>query len=186
MLEKLFTSKNRIKILDFFLFKKKESHIREIARELKIPVSAVKREVDNFISIGLIIKKKRNLVLNRKCNYLGDLKNIFIKTDSIIYPIREAMKNVKAEFIFLFGSFAREEYSEESDVDLGVVGEVKSFNLYKKIRPVDDIIKRDINPVVWTIDSLKKQKDSGFVRDIFKKGIIMLKGDEDELRKIIK
>ena len=66
MLEKLFTSKNRIKILNFFLFKKTESHIREIARELKIPVSAVKRETDNLLLIGILKQEKRSITLNKK------------------------------------------------------------------------------------------------------------------------
>jgi|APSaa5957512622_1039677.scaffolds.fasta_scaffold39564_2 predicted nucleotidyltransferase len=186
MLEKLFTSKNRIKILNFFLFKKTESHIREIARELKIPVSAVKRETDNLLLIGILKQEKRSITLNKKCNFLEDLKNIFIKTDSIIYPIQETLGKTKANFIFLFGSFARGEYQEESDIDLMVISKIKSFDLYKKVRPAEDIIKRDINPVVWTLETLKKEKDSGFIRDIFKKGIIMIKGDENELRKIVK
>ncbi|MFH1358595.1 MAG: nucleotidyltransferase domain-containing protein [archaeon] len=186
MLEKLFTSKNRIKILEFFFFKKNESHTREIARELKIPVSAVKREIDNLISLSLLKIDKRNIVLNKKCNYLDDLKNIFIKTDSIVYPIQDVLKNIKADFILIFGSFARGEFNEESDVDLMVVGNIGLDKVIKTISPIEDKIKRDINPVVWKLDELRKKKNTGFVKDIFKKGIILIKGDENELWKIIR
>jgi len=186
MLEKLFTSKNRIKILNFFLFRKTKSHLREISRELKISPSAVKREVDNLVLIGLLRFDKRDLVLNKNCNYLEDLKNIFIKTDAIIYPIQGALKKIKADFIFLFGSFARGEYSEESDVDLMVISDLGLDKTLKTIRPAEDIIKRDINPVVWKIEEFTKRKETSFVRDILKKGIIMIKGDENELRKIVK
>ena len=47
-------------------------------------------------------------------------------------------------------------------------------------------MNREVNPVVWTIDNLKKQKNSGFIKDIFKKECIMLKGDKNELQKIIR
>lgn len=186
MLKKLFTSKTRIKILNLFLFEKNETHLREISRELKIPVSAVKREIDNLTSINILKIYKNKISLNENCNFLIDLKNIFIKTESIIYPIQNALKNIKADFIFIFGGFARGEYNNESDVDLMVISNIKSFDLYKKIKPIEDKIKREINPVVWTIKNFKKQKNTGFVKDILKKGIIMIKGNENELRKIIK
>ncbi len=185
MIEKLFTSKTRIKIISFFLFGKNESHIREISRELKISVSAVKREIDNLKSIGLINLDKNKITLNKNCNYLEDLKNLFIKTDYIIYPIKDVLKNEKIRYAFIFGSFARGTYTKDSDIDLMIIGNLDSFNLYKKLKPVENKIKRDINPVVWTLENLKKEKNSGFVKDIFKKGIIMIKGSEYELKRII-
>ena len=66
-----------------------------------------------------------------------------------------------------------------------IIGNLDSFNLYKKLKPAENKIKRDINPVVWTLENLKKEKNSGFVKDIFKKGIIMIKGSEYELKRII-
>jgi predicted DNA-binding transcriptional regulator len=58
MLEKLFTSKNRVKILNFFLFEKSESYIREISRNLKVSVSAVKKEVDNLLLTSILKKRE--------------------------------------------------------------------------------------------------------------------------------
>ena len=54
MIEKIFTSKTRIKILEFLFFKKNETYIRDISKNLKMPVSGVKREVDDLESIGII------------------------------------------------------------------------------------------------------------------------------------
>lgn len=187
MLERLFTSKNRVKVLGFLLFKKEESHIREISRELKISPSAVKREIDNFVSLGIVKIEKKRIALNKKCSFLGDLKNIFTKTDAVIYPIREAInKNKRIQYAFIFGSFARGDYRQESDIDLVIISEMKLSEAYDLLRRVENKINRDINPIVWTLKNLKKQKRSGFVRDIFKKGIIMVKGGEDEIREIVK
>lgn len=186
MLEKLFTSKNRIKILCFLFFQKQDTYLREISKELKVSSSAVKRELDNLILIGLIKKNKNKIELNKKSDILNDLKNIFIKTDYLSYPIKKAVnKNQKIKFALIFGSFARNECEIESDIDLLVIGEIKLSEVIKLLKPIEDKIGKEINPVVWTIENLKKQKNSGFIKDIFKKGIILLKGDENEIQRTI-
>jgi len=185
MLEKLFTSKNRVKIISFFLFESSHSHIREIGRTLKLPVSGVKKEVDNLLFLGILKNEKGVITLNNQCNYLEDLKKVFIKTDYIVYPLKEAFKNIDSDFIFIFGSFARGDIHEESDVDLMVVGNINLSSVIKILSPVEDYIKKNINPVVWTIKNLKKERKSSFIRDILKKGIITIKGDENEFRKIV-
>lgn len=186
MLEKLFVSKVRIKILDFLFFQKQETYIREIGRELKLSPSAVKREVDNLISIKLVLKEEKRIILNKTNPILIDLRNIFLKTDSIIYPIREALKEKDIEFALIFGSFARSEYNSKSDVDLLVIGKIKQEKVFKLLRPVEKIVKRDLNPVVWTSEELKRNKNKGFVKDIIKKNKLMIIGGENEFQRIIK
>jgi len=185
MLEKLFTSKNRVKILEYMFFHKNETYIREISRDLNISVSAVKREIDNLAFLGIIEINKNRITLNKKCNLLEELKNIFIKTDFVIYPLKEILKDKSIKYCLIFGSFARGDYKEGSDVDLFVIGNFKSFDMYKILKPIEEKIKREINPVVWTLDNLKKEKNKGFVKDVFSKKIIMIKGEENELRKIV-
>lgn len=186
MLEKLFTSKNRIKIMEFLFFEREETYLREISKELGISPSAVKRELENLIVTGLIKKQRNKIVLNEKSNIIGDLKNIFIKTDAIVYPIKRVLKSNKIKFTLIFGSFAVGDYSGDSDIDLMIIGDMKLSEVYKLLRPVENQIKREINPVVWKLETLRGKKDIGFVRDIFKKKIIMLKGEENEIRKIVK
>ena len=185
MLEKLFTSKNRVKILGFLLFEKSETHIREISKILNISSGGVKKEVDNLKELNILEKEKR-IKLNKNCSFLEDLRNIFIKTDFITYPIKKTLKNIDAEFIFIFGSFARGEFNSKSDVDLMIIGDVKSMEVYKKTREIEKEINREINPIILKIEDLKKQKNSGFIKDIFKKGIIMVKGEKNELQKIVR
>ncbi len=185
ILDRIFGSSARVEILGYLFFDKKESYIREISKKLRISPSAVKREIDNLTELGIIKKDERKIILNESSSILNDLRNIFLKTDFIIYPIRESLKNNKIKFAFVFGSFARGDYETKSDVDLMVVGDVKLGEVIKTISMSEKKVGKDINPVVWSVENLKKEKNSGFVRDIFRKGIIMVKGDENELRKII-
>ncbi|MEK6886876.1 MAG: nucleotidyltransferase domain-containing protein [Nanoarchaeota archaeon] len=186
MLEKLFTSKSRIKILEYLFFYNEETYLREMAKELKLSPSTTKRELDNLINFGLIRKQGNRITFNKSNPIFDDLKNIFLKTDSIGYNIINALKNEDIEFIVLFGSFAHGKYSPESDVDLLIVGNVKQQEVFKLLRPVEKLIKREIAPVVWTLEELKKGKNGGFVRDIMKKNKIMLKGDKNEFQRIIR
>lgn len=186
MIERLFTSKNRVKLLRFFLFEQKEAHLRGISKELEISVSAVKREIDNLKEIGILKQEGARISINDKCNFINDLKNIFIKTDAIIYPLKDVLKSKKIKYALVFGSFAKASYNPESDVDLLIIGEIKLSDVYDLLKSAEGKIKREINPVVWSEKDLSNKKNTGFVRDIFTKKIIMLKGDENELRKAVR
>jgi predicted nucleotidyltransferase len=185
MIEKLFTSKTRIKIMEYLFFHKEESYLRKIAKELGISPSAVKKEIENLEIIGIIKKQGNKIMLNKSSNILEDLKSILIKTDSVGYPIKKALENANVKFVLIFGSFARGEYNYESDVDLLVIGKVKQEEIFRLLRPVEEEIDREINPVVWSVEEFKKRRNSSFVKDILKKKIIMIMGTENELRRII-
>ena len=56
MLGKLFGSKARVKILKLFLFHPDEKYyIRQIARDLKVQLNSVRRELENLEQFGLLI-----------------------------------------------------------------------------------------------------------------------------------
>lgn len=186
MLEKLFTSKARIRILEYLFFCNKETYLREIVKDLKISPSAVKREIDNLLDMGLIKKQKNKIFLDESNNFLDDLKKIFLKTDSISYPIEKELKKEDIKFALIFGSFAQGKYNSESDIDLLIIGKITQQEAFRLLKSAEKIIKREINPVVWTLQELKKNKNKGFVRDIMKKNKIMIIGDKNEFQGIIK
>jgi len=185
MLEKLFTSKTRVKILDYLFFRKKETYLREIVKELNLSPGAIKREIDNLLKLGLIKKQRNRIVLNESNPIIKDLKNIFLKTDSIVYPLKEILKREDIKLALIFGSFAQGRYNLESDVDLLVIGKIKQEKVFKLLNPIEKMIKKEINSVVWTLEELKKNKNKGFVKDIIKKEKIMIIGDKDEFQRIV-
>jgi len=74
MLEKLFGSKARVKILKLFLGKPEEKfYIRQISRDLKLQLNSVRRELDNLEKFGLLTSapEEKNLLEN---------EDIFIQT----------------------------------------------------------------------------------------------------------
>jgi predicted nucleotidyltransferase len=183
MIEKLFTSKIRVKLLEYFFFCKDNGRVREISLITNLPISAVSRELKNLVSLGILSKNKNNFILNN-FNYLEDLKNILLKTDSFAFLFKNKFKSVN--FCFVFGSFANNNYNNESDIDLFIIGDLSLNETLKIIKPIENKLKRTINPIVWTESEFQKNKSKSFIKDILSKKIIMIKGDENEFRKFAK
>jgi DNA-binding transcriptional ArsR family regulator len=58
-LERLFTSRTRVKLLDFFiLHPEREIHVREICRRTGSNINAVRRELANLEELGLLTSRR--------------------------------------------------------------------------------------------------------------------------------
>ena len=86
-------------------------------------------------------------------------------------------KNYNAEKVILFGSYARGEETEDSDVDLLVISPQKE-RFFERIASTKRLI-RDLRnglpvaPIVLTPEEAKKRKNicDQFIMDIFENGI---------------
>jgi len=192
MLEKLFTSKTRMRILGMLIFNPdRKFHLRKISREVKITPIYVKKELQNLKELNLILdSKKGNLSLfqiNRNSPIFTELKNIFIKTEYFGELIKKSLKKLKIDFAFIFGSFAKGVESKESDIDLFVVGDINENELLKIIQKIEKQSGREINYILWKKHLfMKRAKKHHLLNEIAKNPVIMLVGNEDELRKIIR
>jgi len=191
MLEKLFTSKTRTGILKILLFNPgKEFHLRELSREVSITPIYVKKELDNLRELNLVFSSKKGNLniyqINKNSPLFSELKSIFLKTEFLAEIIKESVKKLKVDFVFIYGSFAKGVESEESDIDLFVVGNIKEDKLVGIIQSIEKKVKREINYILWSKDLfVKRAKKHHLLNEIAKNPIIMLIGKENELRKII-
>jgi predicted nucleotidyltransferase len=191
MLEKLFTSKTRTGILKILLFNPgKEFHLRELSREISITPIYVKKELDNLRELNLVFSSKKGNLniyqINKNSPLFSELKSIFLKTEFLAEIIKESVKKLKVDFAFIYGSFAKGVESEESDIDLFVVGNIEEDKLVGVIQSIEKKVKREINYILWSKDLfVKRAKKHHLLNEIAKNPIIMLIGKENELRKII-
>lgn len=191
MLENLFTSKTRTRILGVLILNSnREFHLREIARKIDITPTYVKKELKNLQKLNLIVtSKKGNLSLfqiNRDSIIFDELKSIFIKIEYFGELLKKSLKELKIDFGFIFGSFAKGIENTESDIDLFVVGEVDENDLLTIIQEIERQTKREINYIVWKkADLMERAKKHHLLNEIAKNPVIMLVGDENEFRKII-
>ena len=190
MLEQLLTSRTRSKILELFLSRPHlEIHLREIGRRIDENYNSTRRELNHLESLSLLISRKdgnqRYFRMNTEHPIYPELKNIYLKTAGIGNTVRDELMAVgNVQYCFIYGSYARNSETLDSDIDLFIVGGVDENKLIPMINKLEKKFNREINYVLYTLTEFRnrmKKKDA-FVMNVLDDDMIMLYGDENELR----
>lgn len=146
MIEQLFGSKTRVKLLQLFYSNPNRSfYVREITRKIDEQINSVRRELANLLSIGIISSDTNNNRLyyevNQDYEYYQPLSVIFGHgvMKSVKAPTTEAesqdiqgLGNV--ELALYTGQFTRD---ETSGIDVLIVGDVNPTKLNKFIADLE-------------------------------------------------
>ena len=189
----LFGSKTRTKLLTKLMIdSNRVFYIRELAKETKIPYGMVYKELENLEELGIITREKKgNLTLlqvNTELPYLLDLKQIIMKTTGILYTLQDRLNQLKGvKYLLIFGSVAKGEDSHESDIDLMIIGAVDEEKLIETIRALEKEISKTVNYILWSVDEFEKKikEKNHILLDVAENPITMLRGNEDEFRRVI-
>jgi len=193
MLKSLFGSEARVRVLALFmLHPASEFYLREIAQRTGLPVRAVERTVKTLTEIGLLKREKRGnsvyFSVNRDFPIFPELKAIFLKTVGLGDRLREALAEEGGiEVAFIYGSYAKNQETLSSDVDLFLVSSISPRVLTPILSRLEEELGREINATVFTPEELHqrlREKDH-FVRAVLSGPKIFLIGDEDALRRCL-
>ena len=172
----------------YFTNPNKKYYLRELERVLNFSVGNIRRELIKLKNTGLfLIENKGNLVyyyLNQSYPLFEELKSIIFKTSGapkILQNFLEKFSGISQGFIY--GSFAKGEEREGSDIDLLIIGEVNEDKLIEVIGKLERKLQREINYAIYGKEDFKKKKEEGnpFILDILKEKKIFLIGNENEL-----
>jgi len=190
MLEELFVSRVRVKILQLFLSSPQESlfHVREIVRRVSEEINAVRRELARMEKYGMASSEwraNRRLYRFRK-DYLyhRELISLVAKTTGLGGNFLKHRVNLgKVKFAFLSTRFVKYIPSSSEDVDLLVVGNIVLPQLQAII--ADEQAKREQEINYSFMDEAEfhfrvKRRDP-FILRVLIQPKVMLVGDEDEL-----
>jgi predicted nucleotidyltransferase len=125
------------KILNlFFENPTKDFQIRGIAKELNIPKTTVSYHINNLLDKELVIKHKKNVFPSFRANETNDMYRFYKRQEFLKKLIQDGLldyleKECNPRCIVLFGSFAKAEYDEHSDIDLFVQAKESKYNLKK-------------------------------------------------------
>lgn len=128
---------NKYKLLKVFLDSPTDSfRLRELSRISKISPPSVMNYLKDFEEAGLIKRyQKREIPLYKAIR--DNEKFILYKKISIIYELDESglieflWEKIFPEAIILYGSHAKGESTEDSDLDIFIVGKEKNIKLDK-------------------------------------------------------
>ena len=160
MIDQLFGSKTRVKLLHLFYSNPNRSfYVREITRKIDEQINSVRRELSNLLSIGIISSDTQNNKLyyeiNQQFEYYQPLSQIFSseKTantvasgDSLSSEARLS-KLGNVELAFFTGQLTRD---DSSGVDMLIVGDVNRTQLEKYIAELEEKEGKDIRFAVMT------------------------------------
>jgi hypothetical protein len=169
MIEQLFGSKTRVKLLQLFYSNPNRSfYVREITRKIDEQINSVRRELANLLSVGIITSDTSNnkvyYEVNQKYEFFVALQEIFgggasrarkgNKTvKSIELPLHDDVTDLKAlgnvEIAVLTGQFTRD---ETAGVDVLIVGNVNTNALNKYVTELERQEGKDLRYTVFSLD----------------------------------
>ncbi len=193
MLNKLFGSTARVKILKFFLSRVNEQfYIRQIARELGLQLNSVRRELDNLEVFGLLqsttnkaLKKSEDKV--KKTSKKVKIKDVVNRTDKKYYRVNKSFvlfEEIKDLFVKAHVLYEKD-FAEKilvagkpklmilsgffvnidnAKTDILIVGRLNKGRLLKMIKELESELGRELN---YTIMDMKEYIYRRDITDVF-------------------
>lgn len=167
-------------------------HLRELARLAGSHAGTLARELDKLTGAGLLLRSERgnqvHYQANRACLLFDDLAAIFRKTHGVVPVIRDALSPLAdgITLAWVFGSMATGTEVDGSDIDLLVLGKLGFAELVRAIHPAQEILRREINPVLYSPEEFMRRIQAGdaFARELLAKPRLQVMGDKDDIGKL--
>jgi len=189
MLERLFISKVRVKILKQFLLNPEEDyHIRALVRLLNEEINAVRRELKNLEAFGLLRSNKQaNKIiysLRNNCPFLHELKSMILKDSEELRLMAKVLGSIKnIELVLVTQAYMTNEYSDENDIDILIIGTPDINKLTKEMNKVEKELDRELRMAVLTKEDYeyRKKRREKFILDVIEKEKIILLGSPNKI-----
>lgn len=172
MIEQLFGSKTRVKLLQLFYSNPNRSfYVREITRKIDEQINSVRRELANLLSVGIIVSDNTNNRLyyevNQEYEFYEPLRIIFGQgvgatgkpvtakgkkmppASEATSPEQDRLKSLgRLEIVLYTGQFTRD---DTSGIDMLVVGDVNQKAIQKYIGELEGQENKEIRYTVMSL-----------------------------------
>jgi len=169
MIEQLFGSKTRVKLLQLFYSNPNRSfYVREITRKIDEQINSVRRELANLLNTGIITSDTSNnkvyYEVNQRYEFYSPLQEIFgggagrprraAKASKVAeMPLPDETADLKAlgnvEIAALMGQFTRD---DSTGIDVLIVGNVNQNALAKYVTELERQEGKDLRYTVFSLD----------------------------------
>ncbi len=170
MIEQLFGSKTRVKLLQLFYSNPNRSfYVREITRKIDEQINSVRRELANLLNTGIITSDTSNnkvyYEVNQRYEFYSPLQEIFgggstkprraTRTTAKVaeLPLPDESADLKAlgnvEIAALMGQFTRD---DSAGIDVLIVGNVNQNALAKYVTELERQEGKDLRYTVFSLD----------------------------------
>jgi len=176
MVEQLFGSKTRVKLLQLFYANPNRSfYVREITRKIDEQINSVRRELSNLLSVGIIVSDNTN---NRLYYEVNQAYEFYEPLQAIFGAAKPAGKVKKADegdewktlgkvdLVIYTGQFTRD---ERAGVDVLIVGNINKNSLDKFISQLESKEGKELRYTVMTTADFTYRRQ---IKDRFVSGIL--------------
>lgn len=187
-LQDFMISKVRVKMMELFFNNIEEMYyVREITREIKEEINAVRRELERMLSAGILKSEQRGnrlyYFVNKKYLYFQEIQQMIVKSTGLGKKIRKLRRKLgSVSFVMFSGRFVRGLVPRQGEIDLLVIGEVVLPELELLVKAEQEKLGREINYAVFSDDEFefRKTRRDPFVMDVLYGTKIMVIGSEDD------
>lgn len=188
-LKNLFVSQVRVDILKLFLLSPGGSyHVREITRRVSTEINAVRRELENLDSLGLLKKtpQKNRLYYSVREDFpfFNEVLGMVVKEEGVGKALVEGRGLGEVKLAFLSIPYLKGRVAAPNEIDLLIVGRVSSKKIAKLVKNEEKRRGQEINYTILSegeFEALKKRRDPFLLPAIFQPKVILTPGAEKYL-----
>ncbi len=171
MLEHLFGSRTRVKLLSLFLRNPDEPiFVREMTRRVDTQINAVRRELSNLVKLGFIQEanaqasgkpepglKKKFYQVNKSFKLFPELSALVMRAQLLLEGRldQEIMKLGDIRYLAFMGSFL----GEKAPVDLFIVGHIDQDKLKALVMDSEEAVGFEIDFSLMTPEEFRYRKE---------------------------
>ncbi len=164
-------------------------YLRQIVRQTGAAHGAVQRELAALTGAGLLRRTMQGRQVyfqaNRGSPVFPELQALLLKTTGAVDVLRKALAPLANRIViaFTFGSAARGELRNGSDVDLLVVGDAPFAAVADALAAAQERLGRDVNPTVYPVAEFRTKIRDGhhFLTSVLREPHLFIIGGADEL-----
>lgn len=165
MLEQLFGSRTRVKLLRLFLTNPSTAfYVRELTRKIDEQLNSVRRELANLLSLGIVVAAehddKKFYQLNTSFVLAEELKAVLLKSQILVeqHLVKHIKELGKIRYLALTGSFTG---TKTSATDMIVVGKVDRALLVRAVERFQREVGREINYTLLSAREFDERRNLG-------------------------
>jgi len=167
-------------------------HLSELRRLTGLGSASLQREINRLAKAGLIhsemVGNQRQISANCATLVFNELYHLTRKVLGAAPLIQQALQPIahKIDIALLYGSFAKQADTIESDIDLMLVGhDLALSEILEQLIPVEEVLGRKINPTCYTTQEFMQRLSDvdSFVSRVLNQPVINLIGDIDAFRR---
>lgn len=187
-LQDFMISRVRVKMVELFFSKPTELYyVREITRQIKEEINAVRRELDRMLDAGILKSEQRGnrlyYFVNERYHFYQEIQQMVAKSTGLGEKLRKLRRKLGTlSFVMLSARFIKGKNPRQGEVDILVIGDVVLPELSALIKEEEKRIGREINYAVFSDEefAFRKTRRDPFIMDVLYGSRVMVIGSEDE------